>query len=777
MAQEKWAAVWERVRSGRHAVVIGPATPPAAPHDLRVLHVCCEASHTSGGVLDAALRKVEDLLGEPLLPSEPGRASFELGLRHRFLGDAPGQPLEALLVDACNRLAQRTSGRAVLLFEAIDAADEVTVATLIQMLKRPGWLRLPLLLTVRETPQGLVAELIYLLYRDDDTETVTAIEGEAVPHEMTAPFDWTVLPPEVLRVLRAGSVLGATFEADLVARLLNEPLGTVLEKLQWAADAGSPLADRGEGWFTVPADAVPALQRRLLPSLLTFWHSRLGEILSDGRPEAGVVGQGPPIPRSAPQTVLDDRMATLGEEAFDLPRSDLSRGDTATDPSTMPPLDHYAALFEPDRYTAPPKTVPSAQSMPDETGRTPLADTREPRFAPRQTPGRPGPSARLPGDQTHAAAHLQAAGRTEAAVEQSLAAVHQAVAQGDARRAAALVEEALKLLDTLPSSDRRALLRALLWLERGHLQWHGALQGAPVTLHEALTSLETAEAALPSEVPPEVVAQLAAAIAGICYDLGDLPALQRALTVLTDSSRRLSAAGASLLATRLFNDQAAIYIRLGDPVRATHLLSQSRQLFEGRLRTNPNDTVALEELAATNHLCARLPLHVQMRPGREAEAAAMSLEHAHAAERAYQRLGDHHHLARVWETMGRLAMQQHQLQAAQEHLSAALRLQQQLGDMTGLARSTAALADLCVLAGHPGDAVALLADSITLNLEKGSPIGLAFNRRALSALVRAMSQTHGPEAEHCRAAITEVERRLSQAEAVCGRLVLPGEAG
>jgi tetratricopeptide (TPR) repeat protein len=340
-----------------------------------------------------------------------------------------------------------------------------------------------------------------------------------------------------------------------------------------------------------------------------------------------------------------------------------------------------------------------------------------------------------------------------------------------------LTEQALQLLDTLPPSNRRALLRAQLLLERGRLQWHGALLGAPFTLQEALASLEAAQASLPHDAPPEVVGQLAAVLAGICYDLGDLPALQRALEVLTEQSRRLMHSGESLLATRLLNDQAAVYVRLGDPVRASHLLAQSRQLFEHRLHTTPNDVMAAEELAETNHLLARLLFHAQMRPGREAEAYAIGLEHAHAAERAYQRLSQPHKLARVWETIGRLELQRGQLQAAQQHLAAALDLQRQLGDVTGLARTAAALADLCVQTGRLKDAVALLTDSITLNFEKGSPLGLAFNRRALGALANAAAQTHGTGAESVRGALEEVETRLAQAESVFGRVVLPGEAG
>lgn len=76
-----------------------------------------------------------------------------------------------------------------------------------------------------------------------------------------------------------------------------------------------------------------------------------------------------------------------------------------------------------------------------------------------------------------------------------------------------------------------------------------------------------------------------------------------------------------------------------NPVRATHLLEESRKLFEGRLRTHPDDAVAVEELAETHHLLARLLLHARIRPEREADAYAMSLEHTRAAELAYQRLG------------------------------------------------------------------------------------------------------------------------------------------
>jgi tetratricopeptide (TPR) repeat protein len=452
-----------------------------------------------------------------------------------------------------------------------------------------------------------------------------------------------------------------------------------------------------------------------------------------------------------------------------VPRAELG---PSAEPPIARPAASYAGLFEPERRASPPGQTELQAETP-----TPVADARERRPGLRRMAGGPAPTPRAPEDQARAATHLQAAGHTEAAVEQYLAAVHEAAARGDARRAYDLAVQALQVLEELPTSPRRALLRAQLLLEMGGLQWHGALLGAPFTLQEALGSLEAAGASLPVEAPPEVVVRLAATTAGVCYDLGDLDSLQRALDELTQVSRRLLSAGEPLLAASLLNDQAAVYVRLGDPVRATHLLEESRQLFEGRLHAQPDEVVAIKELADTHHLLARLPLHASIRPGREMDAYMMSLEHARAAELAYQRLGQHEQLARVWETMGRLELQRGQHTAARERLSAALDLQQQLGDVIGLARSTAALANVCGMTGRLSEAVALLADSINLNFQKGSPLGLAVNRRAVEALVRTAAQEQGPEAERLRSAVAEIERRLAQAEAVLGRVVLPGVEG
>src|SRR5215471_215854 len=123
--------------------------------------------------------------------------------------------------------------------------------------------------------------------------------------------------------------------------------------------------------------------------------------------------------------------------------------------------------------------------------------------------------------------------------------------------------------------------------------------------------------------------------------------------------------------------------------------------------------------------------------------------------------------------MGRLALQQGHLEAAQERLMAARNLQHQLGDVAGLARSTAALADVCMLVRQFDNAVALLANSIVLNVDKGSPIGLAFNRHALEALAKAAAQAHGLDAERLQGAVADLASRLAQAEVVLNRVGLP----
>ncbi|MDH3598467.1 MAG: tetratricopeptide repeat protein [Candidatus Tectomicrobia bacterium] len=754
MTTSQWDAVWERARASKHTVMVGPADIPPAPDDLLVLWVHCNAPWTTGGPLDEVRHRVNKLLGDDHLDMAQAPESQVVGLRSRLFDDRPVRAIDARFVEACNRLASWTGGHVVLGFEGIDAADEATVATLTQILEHPGWLRLPMIFTMPHRPQGPVAELVEVIQRADSSHTMIETAAKMPTDNASVPFDWMTLPPDVLRVLRAGSVLGSVFEAELIARLLDEPVGTVLEQLQRAADAGATLADRGEGRFCLPSEAVQALQDHMLPSLQEHWHAQLGDLLSERLPQRReAVARQAEVPGDGLNAGLMDQEPAHIEDA-----------------PTVAPSD-YAEMFEPVWPPADLETESSVQDDLEEPIRGAPAQALIP--DPRERDKRQEPQPRA--DQVRAAAHLQAAGQADAAVEQYLAAVHEVAAQGDPRRAYAIAQQALTLLDGLPPSEPRQLQRAQLLLELGRVQWQSAVLGSPFTLHDALASLEAASEALPQASPPVVAGQLATVTAGVCYDLGDLTSLQRALNELTVVSRRLLDAGESMLAACLLNDQAAVYVRLGDPVRATHLLSESRGLFESMLRVSPDEPLVVEELAATEHLLARLALHTPIRPGREDEAYGISLDHALAAESAYECLSLRWEVARVWETIGRLELGRGRPDAARGRLMGALQIQKQTGDVTGLARTAAALADLCIEAGQLGEAATLLADSVALNVDKGSPIGLAFNRRAFDALRKAAAHAHDQSGEALPRLLGEVEHRLVEAEAVLGQLVLPGE--
>jgi hypothetical protein len=94
--------------------------------------------------------------------------------------------------------------------------------------------------------------------------------------------------------------------------------------------------------------------------------------------------------------------------------------------------------------------------------------------------------------------------------------------------------------------------------------------------------------------------------------------------------------------------------------------------------------------------------------------------------------------------------------------------------VTGLARSTAALAELYIAAGRPAEALGALRESVAFNVDKGSPLGLAVNRRTLERLRRALADDPR-QAPALKGAIREVEEALGHAEAMLGRVSVPGD--
>ena len=758
MKTEQWQEIWQRARSHQHTLVAGVTRAPAAPSDLHVITINCATPSSTIGPLGEAQQQILRLLGEEAdLPSAP---SVRAGMRFWLLEDTPEAPYESRLVAVCNRLAEWDNGRAVLCLTGIDSADPATLSMLGTILQRPDWLQLPLLMLSQTLAGDAVVELAERLRQIFGEDAVLQLSSEPAADLSAASFEWDSLPAAVLRTLRAGAVIGTEFDVELVARLLETSAGDLLEQLQFGFDAGAPFADLGNGRFGLTPEAVAELRGQLLPSLLRHWNQRLGTLLGETEtiedaPEASSAdGQ------SAQQAPVN---AALPEQEPRGPQQQPSdHKDKHSEPGT------FVDLFE--SAQSPQTEPPEAESEPLQTNTQPTPDAAA--NSESQSAANTSPTA----DRLRAAGHLQEAGETDAAIEQYLLAVQELAHRGDAKRAYLVAQEALQALARLPRSEQRALRQAQLLLEIGQLQWQGLGLGEPFTLAQALKTLQAARSTLPETASAELLSRLATVTAGVCYDLGDHQSLQAALSDLTATSRILMTAGASLEAACLLSDQAAIYVRQGDPVQAAHLLEKARELFERLLNARQNEALAVSELAKVHHLYARLILHARIRSGREQEAFAMGLEHAQRAEQFLRQAGAKRELGRVWETAGRLALQAGGLNEAGEYFSAALELQKQLEDVTGLARTTAGLAELCIHTGQLEDALAMLSDSIMLNVEKGSPVGLAFNRSTLRVLTQALAgQT--PENSALRGKVNELERRLKQAEDDIGQLAFTTARG
>ncbi|WP_437717519.1 hypothetical protein WMF45_14570 [Sorangium sp. So ce448] len=986
--------LWQRISEGRHTALLNivPGDPPARL-GLRIVRVRCDVPEMTLGPLRDARTQIERLAGgaQPTLDQARSRAAS--GLRRRLLGDVHELMVDAEFIETANRLAQQADRTWAIVFDAVEHADPATLDVLRRVVSRPDALRVALVLSFRlHAPTGPAGGLVdamraacgadALLRPADGAITLTSATTPPPPPPQVAVRE---LPGEVLRVLRAGAIVGSGFESELVAALLRVDALDVLEALQRAADAGVPVEDRGDGRFHLPQETVEALRGTILPSLARVWHRRLATLLIEERtePDAPAARE----PRAASGVVAADHLAThaaaapahaaaaahaaapptqsaailtstverhvIGGANLGVPRGDdpttraaAAQAKAGAPPlSTAPPSPSLPAMATPRTMAAASPGAPVAGGPTPEAGGASNVDEWEktadptlsvarsgvPRAAetlrpppavayasgasmsntrrapPRVTQDRPAPMAsagpgnpawpyadlfhrspesrrvseppesimfdappdsldapipgpmRVPRDlaslggafpdepsrsargaslrvpaalsersssgsrhafswraaadsvagraaaeslraaaplgasmypapdraeaagaasavahgagrhlhDVRAAAHLTEAGEHEEAAQRYCAAAVEAAAMGAYAQALSYGRKALSLLDGMPATPARRRLRIGALAGIARVQWQAAGPDPASTLAGALEVLDAARALLAQGDPPELHAEVAALIASVCYDIGDARSLERALEELATASRLLLDAGDALGAARLLNDQAAVHVRMGDPVRATHLLIESRRTFEERARVDPSARV---ELAETDHLFARIPLHVPARPGRESDALSMGLDHALAAERAYKQLGDARELARVWETIGRLELRNGRLDRATQRLTAAIEAEEALGDLLGLARSTAALAEVLSAKGLHREALAVLAESMVMNLEKGSPLGLAYNRRALNALVPNIS-LQGEEAEELR----KLAAQLAAAEAALGRARLPSE--
>lgn len=841
--------LWQRVSEKKVTALLGRLAPEPPPSlNLRVVRISCDGPHATLGPLLEAARKVEEVLGWPVPLFDQARRRV-LGLRRRLLGDVPAGGPDDFMIEAFNRLDIDSDRPSVLVFDAVDAADDATLEALRRMVNRPGWLRIPIVLTFQgKELSGSAAALLRSVQENHGEEAILVAEGEgSAPSRKSIAFDWRSIPADLLRVMRAGALIGSGFEADLVAELLRTDPLDVLEQLQRAVDMGVPLSDRGEGCFYLADAHIDELREGILPSVARAWHKRLAQILSAAsapfmQPPSGAAAKKSPEPAPfAPPPELAEKEEEQAEPAIALeppqqpaaaavappPSPPEGEADLGDDEDQTRPKWPYSQIFgrpgegipkagEIMQEAAPPEP-PAAKDEPqqpsigsrvddqsissiEEAEGLPLPPTGMGGAPERPdtvwvnpyvvAPPPPAPKARgwerdafgqsemdtegggerpapARGDGGRAAQHSSAAGDLDSAAAQYVSAMQKAAEAGAFEHAQSYGRKALSVLDRLPISPKRRQLRVRALIELGRLQWTSAGPDASFTLAGALEMVNAAELLLKPDDPPELMAEVLQLTASISYDIGDMSALARALDALTKASRVLMDAGNPLGAARLLNDLAAVYVRMGDPVRAAHLLSESRKIFEEKAA---NDAEAMLELAETDHLFARIPLHVQARPGRESDALLMGLDHAIAAERTYKKVNMQRELGRVWETMGRLELRRKRYERAAARLSAAISVQDAIGDVIGLARSTAAMSEVLCEDGRIQEAVGLLGDSIALNLEKGSPIGLAFNRKTLMHLVE-----KAPVTEEMQQELRAVELRLREAEGILGKVHLPGE--
>ncbi len=536
--------------------------------------------------------------------------------------------------------------------------------------------------------------------------------------------------------------------------------GVLLRQVQAAMHAAVEPETPREDPFATLARAAPAEQ----PSPPPARSARMTRTRADAEEEEGA----DPFARLAPAeaSTAEAAPAPTPQEPTP-PAAHAAPSDAA--PSDADPFD----ALRPD---APP---PAAAAPSPSPSPSPAGPWRAPRPAPDPVPvlDKAALRARLRGPPSverqrqiaavpgRAAQHLAAAGDPEAAIPRFVSAAREATAEGAYGTAEAYIERALALASLLPDTAARRALRARAHAELARVHWEGSGPRG-FTLSLALAEADTALGLLLEHEEVALRAEVRGTIAAICYDLGDPASLERALSELTTATRELLAAGRAKVAARLLNDQAAVWVRLGDPVRAMHLLSESRRVFSGLQDASEEDRL---ELAETNHLLARLVLHVAARPGREAEALSAATEHAEQAAQVYRELGDRRELARVWETLGRLEQRRGALQRAWQHLSLAFEVQRALGDAVGLARSAGALAEVLTQAGRPADAIRFLGDSIQMNASKGSPIGLASNREGVEQLIGALTPEQRAQLEEPLAALTlaleEAAGRVRSAEA------------
>jgi tetratricopeptide (TPR) repeat protein len=716
-----WQDVWKRLSEGQHVVTCGAGPMPQPDRaELRLSWVDCEAHPEPCGTLEEARRRIDRDVGvSPWVDVAAQR--LRSGLRRHLLGEDADDIDMARYEHTFRRPVPDAKGpRPALLLSGVDRADRASIEWLTRLFAGehpPKW---PLLFRFDACEASGAARRLF-----DELERVLPPDaihregpaGSPVKEPVTPARALAQLSHETLRVLRAAATIGDRFEVETVAQLLELDELAVLDAVQDAQDRGLGLEDRGRGVFRFDPRTAAALRETTLQPLADAWHRRLAELFG-GLPAPS--SRSEPPPASAPREPPSPPLRAAGDA-------------TAPSAATEAPT----ALRSGDEYLA---VHPAAPPGPEDP-RPPVwwqrleAEARAPRAAGSASTGDglPRPSSvgleQGGADDWRAGLHAEAAGLADQAAARFLATAQAAVLAGRHEQALAGAGRALALAEGLPEQERRLFgAQALLIIGRCRWQARGI---DTASLDLALEALEQGRERLASGHHSELQAELATMIANVCYDVGTPQALERALVEITLASQLWLDAGQPLEAARLLNDEAAIWVKRGNPVRANQLLVRSREMF-GKMP--PSHAAARLELLETEHLLARLMLHAELLPDREREALQLGVRHAREAENGYRALDDQRQLGRVWETLGRLELRLGQRDAATERLQGAQWLQRQIGDAIGAARSAGALSEVFAAAHDYPRALSSLAESIAFNTEKGSGAGLQFNLANLRQL-------------------------------------------
>jgi len=627
----------------------------------------------------------------------------EGGLRRQLFEARAERPWGQALLLALRELGDTSGGCPVLAFQGAESARPEVSELILQLIPSCEALSIPVFFGVRasrlERPevapwiQSLIArwgdECVLDATRSDAftlerDATLGAAAGSA-PESKSLAADPSPhareLPAELRRLLRLVAAAEPPVSIDAIAGVDGSSPLSVLERLQQAKDLGIPVIDLGASRVDLPAELRRALVAELLPSLVDRYRREVrGLRRSEGA--AGAVGEDIPA-----ESMLREATSSTFQRAPSGFRSELGR-------------DQSAPLGE------------TEDSQPTAGGDTP----------PGPATGTQDPT--LPADP--AIASLLTRVRD----------LEHAIAMGLYAEAIATAEALLGELDRAYDDEETRELRiaALVGLARAHFLGAGSsgrTGGSQPSFGHARVSIDAAHALLQSDDSVATLASVEELRAEILYEIGSKECLELALKVIVELTQRYLDAGQALSAAGLLNEQAAIELRLGDSVRAHHLLTRAREVFQEQAARDPH---ARLEMAQTDHLLARLVLHVDARPGLETEACEKALGHAHTAEALYSELGRKRELARVHETIGRLEARLGHTKRAQAALGRAAAVQQEIGDALGLARSAGALADLAADLGGCDTALQLLGRSLELNLQVGSLSGLSHNREAVQRM-------------------------------------------